>query len=352
MFLFGGLRKEFYEKNGRISMKLSVVIVARNEEKNIARCIESVLKHTAVVGPVEVLLADSASTDRTVEIASIYPINIISLKPEWPLSPSAGRFSGVNNVSGEYVLIIDGDMELLGGWVEEAISFMRINQKAAAVVGRHYDIYYLENGSLSEPCVSRSSAGKNSIRKEPYIFASSIFRRDYLQEVGNFHPFLRAEEEAEISCRLIQKGYDLYFLPYDSIRHYTIPRRSFQETIRRSRRNLWSGMGDMLSWCLRRGYYKILWQRFKVFFSFIFLMLSAICGLTLFVFFGNLGGLIVMFLPGWFWLLMVVKKRSFVDGSLSFINFAVISWSLFLSLFRRVPPIDTYPRDVISVKKM
>jgi glycosyltransferase involved in cell wall biosynthesis len=332
-------------------MILSVVIVARNEERNIARCIESILANTRIIPETEILLADSASTDKTIEIAGRYPINIVQLCPNWQLSPSAGRFTGVNNVSGEFVMTIDGDMELLAGWVEKAISFLRSNHNVAAVVARHYDVYYLQDGSLSEPCIPRSSSGKTFIQKVPYIFGSSIFRRSYLCEVGNFHPFLRAGEESEVSYRLTQKGYELYFLPYDSIRHYTIPRRSFQETRRRIRKNLWRGMGDMFSWHLRHGRYTVLWQRFKVYFFCIFLFLLSAMGIVLFIFTRQLIGVVFTFMPILFWLSMVIKKRSFFEGTLSFINIVTISWNLIIALFRKVHNIDEYPRDVVWVKR-
>ena len=332
-------------------MLLSVVIVARNEEKNIARCIESVLENTRVIPGTEILLADSVSTDKTIEIAGRYPINIVQLRPNWQLSPSAGRFTGVNNISGDFVMIIDGDMELLAGWVEKAISFLQSNHNVATVVARHYDVYYLKDGSLSEPCVSRSSSGKTFVQKVPYVFESSIFRRSYLCEVGNFHPFLRAGEEAEISYRLTQKGYELYFLPYDSIRHYSIPRRSFQETRRRVRNNLWRGMGDVFSWYLRQGKFTILWQRFKVYFFCMFIFLLSVMGIVLLISTRHLTGVIFTFIPTWFWLFMVIKKRSFFEGTLSFINIVIISWNLIIALFRKVRNIDEYPRDAVWVKR-
>ena len=116
-------------------MLLSVVVVAKNEEKNIARCIESVLNCTEYIKNKEVLLVDSYSSDKTVEIAKQYHINIIQLGKDWPHSPSAGRFTGVNNVIGKYILIIDGDMELQKGWVEYALKYLEENSKVAAVVG-------------------------------------------------------------------------------------------------------------------------------------------------------------------------------------------------------------------------
>ena len=50
---------------------ISVIITTFNEEVNIAECIESVLWAD------EILLVDSYSSDRTVEIANRYPIKVL-----------------------------------------------------------------------------------------------------------------------------------------------------------------------------------------------------------------------------------------------------------------------------------
>lgn len=59
----------------------SIVIRCYNEEQHIGRLLEGIIQQT--VKDVEVILVDSGSTDATVAIAqSIYPIKLISLKPE------------------------------------------------------------------------------------------------------------------------------------------------------------------------------------------------------------------------------------------------------------------------------
>jgi glycosyltransferase involved in cell wall biosynthesis len=330
-------------------MILSVVIVARNEERNIVRCIESVLANTQVIPETEILLADSASTDRTVEIASRYPINIISLKPEWPLSPSAGRFSGVNNVSGEYVLIIDGDMELLEGWIEKALEFMRANPNVASVMGKHFDMWGTSEGLMGD--VRRNSWLGDKACKVKFVFGSSLFRRDLLLAVGNFHPFLHAEEEAEVSYRLTQKGYELYFLPYDSICHYSIPRKSFQETMRRIRNNLYRGMGDMFLWSFQHRRYIFLWERFKIYLCYMFLSFLYLVGLLFYLFSEVSVGVVFILFPICLWLVAIIKKKSILKGSLSVVNITIISYYLTIGLFRKVRGIDEYPHDVMRIKR-
>ena len=156
-------------------MLLSVVIVARNEEENIERCIKSILRETKGISKVEVLMVDSASTDQTVEIAKNYSINIIQLKSDWPLSPSAGRFSGVNNTTGKYVLIIDGDMELLAGWVNKALEFLDGNSKCAAVMGKSYNIYR----NQEKPSLDRYAKRIGRTKKINYVQQSS-FSEEYV----------------------------------------------------------------------------------------------------------------------------------------------------------------------------
>ena len=58
---------------------LSVVIIARNEEAYIAQCVEAVLVATASLQACDIVLVDSHSDDRTVAIASTYPIRIVCL---------------------------------------------------------------------------------------------------------------------------------------------------------------------------------------------------------------------------------------------------------------------------------
>lgn len=80
--------------------KLSAVILTRNEEHNLPRCLES-------VGWVdEVLVLDSGSTDRTVEIARKFGAKVHQVTWE---GFGKQKQKGVDLASGEWVLSIDAD---------------------------------------------------------------------------------------------------------------------------------------------------------------------------------------------------------------------------------------------------
>ncbi|KAF5416608.1 MAG: Glycosyltransferase AglE [Candidatus Methanophagaceae archaeon] len=54
-----------------MSELISVVVISKNEEDFIGKCIESVLEATKDFDNYEILLVDSASADGTIEIAKI-----------------------------------------------------------------------------------------------------------------------------------------------------------------------------------------------------------------------------------------------------------------------------------------
>jgi len=90
---------------------LSVVIITYNEEANIGRALESV---RALVGDGkgEIIVVDSGSTDRTVEIAKSYGARVFI--EEWK-GYAGQKNSGIDKAEGEWILSLDADEELESG---------------------------------------------------------------------------------------------------------------------------------------------------------------------------------------------------------------------------------------------
>jgi len=179
---------------------VSVVVITKNEEAQIASTLESVLRQTATI-EAEIIVVDSASTDQTVTIARRYPVTIVQLPPGDHLSPSAGRYAGTRASSGEHLLFVDGDMILCEGWIEA----MRDALADPAVGGVSGLLYWIRPGeSLHTDVPYRSSVGEH-----PFLGGAAAYRREALEAAGSFHPFLHGEEERELGYRLRQKGYCL-----------------------------------------------------------------------------------------------------------------------------------------------
>src|SRR5262249_15673932 len=69
---------------------LAAVVIARNEERWIDTCLRSVLAAVAPFAGSEVVLVDSRSSDGTVERARRFPVRVVELRPDAPLSRALG----------------------------------------------------------------------------------------------------------------------------------------------------------------------------------------------------------------------------------------------------------------------
>jgi glycosyltransferase involved in cell wall biosynthesis len=87
---------------------LSVVLITQNEERNLPRTLESVmpLVHD---GKGEIIVVDSGSTDRTVEIAQSYDVKVFIEK--WK-GFAAQKNSAIDKASMDWVLQLDADEAL------------------------------------------------------------------------------------------------------------------------------------------------------------------------------------------------------------------------------------------------
>ena len=54
--------------------QISVIVVTKNEEKNISTCLESLLAQDCPKDRYEIIVVDGASTDKTQDICRRYPI--------------------------------------------------------------------------------------------------------------------------------------------------------------------------------------------------------------------------------------------------------------------------------------
>ena len=89
-------------------MQLSVVIITFNEEANMERTLQSVQPLVAN-GKGEIIVVDSGSTDRTVEIAKSFGAKVFV--EEWK-GFAAQKNSAIDKATGDWILSLDADEEL------------------------------------------------------------------------------------------------------------------------------------------------------------------------------------------------------------------------------------------------
>lgn len=88
------------------SCPFTICFIAKNEEKNMEDFLSSIRKYTEGYSP-EILLVDTGSTDRTVEIAEKYGVRILHFN--WIKNFSAARNFLLEHASFDFVLVLDCD---------------------------------------------------------------------------------------------------------------------------------------------------------------------------------------------------------------------------------------------------
>jgi glycosyltransferase involved in cell wall biosynthesis len=237
---------------------LTIVLISKNQEWNMARLIESVLNETADKPSKDIVLVDSASTDKTVEIARSYPIRILQLRPDQTLTPSAGRYVGLKQSSGDLVLFLDGDMELCKGWLEKAMTILKSQPEAGVVTGRIINLP--KTSCTPSRMLLESPAADNSFCDVLYCGGAALYKRSVLNQVGNFNPYLRSEEEPELCLRIRYGGYRVLQLDYPLAYHFTDPEEILSTLVKRWKGKYFLGSGQNFRYYLGS---KLLWPYVK-----------------------------------------------------------------------------------------
>lgn len=208
---------------------VSVIIKALNEQTKIAKCIESVLKEVKDLSA-EIIVIDSISVDKTVEIAHQYPVTIIQFSNLIDRGCGAAAQLGFQQSKGDFVYLIDGDMEMAPGFLEKAIVFLQEHTDVAGVGGVLIDT---EINSAADLRRSRRYSKINSIHTVSSLGGGGLYRRKMIEKVKYFsHRGLHACEEAELGVRLRSSGKRLVRLPIPSVYH-TGHKESSMQTIKR-----------------------------------------------------------------------------------------------------------------------
>lgn len=101
-----------------MKMSVSVIILTFNEESNLSRCLDSVMGLAE-----EIIVVDSGSTDRTVEIAKKYGVKVL----EHDFKNQADQFNWVldcSEIKGDWILRLDADEYLTHELREEIANIL------------------------------------------------------------------------------------------------------------------------------------------------------------------------------------------------------------------------------------
>jgi glycosyltransferase involved in cell wall biosynthesis len=332
----------------RRPLTVSIIIKALNEERYIAAAIESAL--TAIKGlDAEIILADSASTDRTIEIAKRYPIKIVQMTRGEDQSCGAGAQLGFQYSSGRYIWLVDGDMEMRPAFLAAAIPFLDSHPDVAGV-----------GGMLTEHETSNLEYVKRSVReygvRRPGLAnrldGGGVYRRAAIESVGyltdcNMHGC----EELELGTRLVSRGWKLARLPVPDVDHHGHSGSAYRLLWRRLTSGVCFANGEVVRAALGRDRFLTVLHRQKR----DLILLASICGWWL----SLLTAAVV--LSGWAAAIALAVLAAFPIAAMAFRFrsvalglYSVAAWQVFAIGFwpgllrRRIPPAEWIASRVVQ----
>ena len=254
---------EALEMLRRHGPRVSVLIKALNEENHIAGAIESAIAVMEGMSG-EVILADSLSTDRTVEIARKYPIQIVSLSRIKDRSCGVGAQLGYQYSSGDYVCVMDGDQRLHRGFLAAAIDCLEADQTLAGVGGM---IVEREEGNLE---YIKRSTRDDSDRRPGHVTrldCGGVYRRSAIESIGYLTDRnLHSGEELDLGARLAAQGWRLARIDQLALDHFGHSGSAYALLMQRVRSRIAFGSGEIFRAALGRPHFAtIMRYNWKVF---------------------------------------------------------------------------------------
>jgi len=189
-------------------MRLSFVVPAYNEEAYLPACLESILAQTRDLGePVEIIVVNNASTDRTREVALKYPGVRVVDEPHNGLT--CARQAGFAASTGELIANVDSDSRLTPGWVKQVLETFAADPKMVAFSGPfvYYDLTPVQRVSVQ---VFYAAAFLVYVLNRYVLRAGSmvqggnfVLRRAALEQIGGFNTSIAFYgEDTDIARRL------------------------------------------------------------------------------------------------------------------------------------------------------
>ena len=229
-------------------INISFVIPCKNEESNISKCINSVLKQSKHLGIIDVVVVDNGSIDQTVSILAKYGKTIEVYSLDKGASISQVRNCGANISKAEWIAFIDADVELALDWgyglkkVLYDLDAMGIDL-TNVITGATYSI------PADSTWVQRIWYQQLACRdrdKQSYINGGNlIVNRKLFSMVGGFNPNCATGEDVKFCEDALAAGAKIF--KDESIKsfHHGYP-KSVTEFFKRER---WHGLGMKWNLC-------------------------------------------------------------------------------------------------------
>ncbi|MBE0511802.1 glycosyltransferase [Candidatus Bathyarchaeota archaeon] len=179
---------------------VSFIVTTKNEEDYLEKCLKSIRNQT--YKNIEVIVVDSFSDDKTVEIARKYADKAVVKDCLMPM----GRNIGAKYTNGEILAFVDADIILQDNWLENALSELKDN-----VVAVTSDLFPDDEGLKNKILywyltLSKSLLFMFGIPNVGHSGTAAIVRKDIFNKADGYPNDIVACEDIAFTSRLVKYG--------------------------------------------------------------------------------------------------------------------------------------------------
>jgi glycosyltransferase involved in cell wall biosynthesis len=172
---------------------VSVIVTTRNNHDTLDACLASVINQ--IYQPIELIVVDRDSSDGTKMIARYYTSLVFNCGPEH----SAQRNFGVSKASGEYIIVVDADMQLTPHVIQDCVDVMHYKPQTAGVI--------ISEESFGRGFWARCKRLERSFYQgNDAVEAARFFAKTTYEQVGGYDVSLVSGEDWDLSARVRNLG--------------------------------------------------------------------------------------------------------------------------------------------------
>jgi glycosyltransferase involved in cell wall biosynthesis len=198
-----------------VNERLGVVIIGRNEGERLRLCLASVAPFVTAL-----VYVDSGSTDGSIQAARDAGAVVVELDMSMPFTAARARNQGLARLLDgrdvlEFVQFVDGDCEVVSGWLEAAHEFLAGHPEHAVVCGRRRE-RHPEQSIYNRLC---DDEWNTPLGEALACGGDALMRIAALRDVGGYRDSLIAGEEPELCLRLRQAGWRIQRIDIEMTLH-------------------------------------------------------------------------------------------------------------------------------------
>lgn len=204
------------DQDRKSSSSVGVVVIGRNEGARLERCLRSLLGTAD-----RIVYVDSGSTDGSVALSHALGIEVVELDLRRPFTAARARNAGFRELVRlrpdlRHVFFVDGDCEVVQGWLDAACAFLDAHPDVAIVWGRRRE-RHPEKSIYNLLC----DIEWNSIPvgETKACGGDAVMRVEAVREAHGYREDMICGEEPELCVRLRQAGWRVWHLDQEMTLH-------------------------------------------------------------------------------------------------------------------------------------